>query len=152
MLSVIAPGPMQKPMVPRGSRMIKPTRTLVHTTMQTVQTKKYTLCRLSLSKFVFLSVAMSLAWRKLIRFEADDGRILRGEPISQNNASVDLGLVTAEDKIQAKVLIGEDIYDTTGITHLTDETVTVAKVLGPLTAAEVPVLRCVGLNYAKHSW
>lgn len=94
---------------------------------------------------------MSLAWRKLIRFEADDGRILRGEPISQNNGSVDLGLVSAEDRIQAKVLVGEDIYDTTGIAHLTNEIVNVVKILGPLTAAEVPILRCVGLNYAKHS-
>jgi hypothetical protein len=94
---------------------------------------------------------MSLAWRKLIRFEADDGRILRGEPILQNSASIDLGLVSVEDKIQAKILSGEDIYDTTGNTHLTDEIVTVAKILGPLTAVEVPILRCVGLNYAKHS-
>jgi hypothetical protein len=60
-------------------------------------------------------------------------------------------LVTAEDKIHARVLKGDDIYDTTGTTHLTDETVTVAKILGPLTSAEVPILRCVGLNYAKHS-
>ena len=94
---------------------------------------------------------MSLAWRRLIRFEADDGRVLQGEPISQNNASVDLGLASTEDSIQARVLVGEDIYDTTGTTHLTNETVTVAKILGPLTAAEVPILRCVGLHYAKHS-
>ena len=98
-----------------------------------------------------LSAIMSLAWRKLIRFQADDGRILRGEPVLQDSASIDLGLVSAEDKIQARVLNGEDIYDTTGNTYLTDETVTVAKILGPLTAAEVPILRCVGLNYAKHS-
>ena len=95
---------------------------------------------------------MSLAWRKLIRFEAEDGRILRGEPISQDNAHIDLGLVTTEDKIQAKVLVGEDIYDTTGATYLTNETVNVAKILGPLTPTEIPILRCVGLNYAKHSW
>ena len=94
---------------------------------------------------------MSIAWKKLMRFQSDDGRILRGQPVSQNDAPVDLGLVTAENKIQAKVLVGEDIYDTTGITHLTNETVTVAKMLGPLTPNDVPILRCVGLNYAKHS-
>jgi len=103
------------------------------------------------SSIDFSSVTMSLAWRKLIRFEADDGRILRGQPILQDSSFVDLGLTTANDRIQANVLVGEDIYDTTGTTHLTSETVTVAKILGPLTPAEVPILRCVGLNYAKHS-
>ena len=95
---------------------------------------------------------MSLAWTRLIRFQAADGRILRGEPVLQNRTPVDLGVVSAGDKLEARVLIEDDIYDTTGATRLTDEVVTVAKILGPLTAAEVPILRCVGLNYAKHSW
>lgn len=151
MVSVVAPGPTQKPMVPRASCVPKRTQTLVRTPTRTLRQKRSTRCRLLLSNIIFLSVAMSLAWRKLIRFEADDGRILRGEPIWQDNAPIDLGLITAKDRLQANVLVGEDIYDTTGTTHLTNETVTVAKILGPLTSAEIPILRCVGLNYAKHS-
>lgn len=93
---------------------------------------------------------MSLPWKRLIRFIATDGRLLRGEPILPN-PTTDLGFITASDKLQARVLEGEDIYDTTGKTHLTEEVVTVQTILGPLAQTEVPILRCVGLNYAKHS-
>lgn len=92
---------------------------------------------------------MTLPWKRLIRFQATDGRILRGEPLVDD--CVDLGLITEEDQIQARVLSGADIYDTTGQTGLTDEIVTIKTLLGPLTGVDVPVLRCVGLNYAKHS-
>lgn len=92
---------------------------------------------------------MSLPWKRLIRFVATDGRILRGEPIVSND--VDLGFVTESDQIQARVISGDDIYDTTGKTRVTDEVVTVKTLLGPLAREEVPILRCVGLNYAKHS-
>ncbi|XRM46488.1 hypothetical protein ABZX51_009522 [Aspergillus tubingensis] len=91
---------------------------------------------------------MTLPWKRLIRFQATDGRILRGEPLVDD--CVDLGLITEEDQIQARVLSGADIYDTTGQTGLTDEIVTIKTLLGPLTGVDVPVLRCVGLNYAKH--
>lgn len=93
---------------------------------------------------------MSVSWERLIRFVATDGRVLRGEPLLPSD-DFDLGLVTSEDKLQAKVIVGEDIYDTTGKTFVSGETVTVDRILGPLTATDVPVLRCVGLNYAKHS-
>lgn len=93
---------------------------------------------------------MSLPWKRLIRFIATDGRTLRGEPILPT-PTTDLGFITEEDKLQARVIEGEDIYDTTGKTHVTDETVTVRTILGPVTQEEVPILRCVGLNYAKHS-
>lgn len=92
---------------------------------------------------------MTLPWKRLIRFQAADGRILRGEPLVA--ADVDLGFITAVDKVQARVLSGDDIYDTTGKTRLTDEIVDVKTVLGPLVKEDVPILRCVGLNYAKHS-
>lgn len=93
---------------------------------------------------------MSLPWKRLIRFVASDGRILRGEPIL-SSPDTDLGLITEADKLQARVVEGDDILDTTGRTRVTDEVVTVQALLGPLTQAEVPILRCVGLNYAKHS-
>ncbi|PSR85658.1 hypothetical protein BD289DRAFT_482563 [Coniella lustricola] len=92
---------------------------------------------------------MSVAWERLIRFEAEDGRILRGEPILPS-PDFDLGTTTEATKLQAKVIRGDDLYDTTGRTTVTDETVTVKTLLGPLAAADVPILRCVGLNYAKH--
>ncbi len=93
---------------------------------------------------------MKVAWQRLIRFIATDGRLLRGEPILPL-PDFDLGNVTEETKLRAKVISGDDIYDTTGKTKVTDEVATVKKLLGPLAQSDVPILRCVGLNYAKHS-
>jgi hypothetical protein len=91
-----------------------------------------------------------VVWERLIRFVATDGRILRGEPILPR-PDFDLGQTTAATKLTAKVITGNDIYDTKGNTKVSDEVVTVKQLLGPLAQADVPILRCVGLNYAKHS-
>lgn len=93
---------------------------------------------------------MAVPWQRLIRFIAKDGRTLYGEPIMPS-PGFDLGITTAETNLQAKVLSGSDLYDTTGNTIVTEEVVAVEKLLGPLAQSDVPILRCVGLNYAKHS-
>lgn len=93
---------------------------------------------------------MALPWKRLIRFIATDGRVLRGEPILPN-PKTDLGFITESDNLQAKIIEGDDIYDTSGKTRVTDKVVTVKTILGPLVQEDIPILRCVGLNYAKHS-
>lgn len=93
---------------------------------------------------------MRVVWSRLIRFVATDGRVLRGEPIMPS-PEFDLGSTKEGTKLQARVILGDDIYDTSGATKVSDEIVTVKKLLGPLTAQDVDILRCVGLNYAKHS-
>lgn len=93
---------------------------------------------------------MKVAWERLIRFIATDGRTLHGEPILPS-PDFDLGTTTAETKLQAKVIAGSNIYDESGATRVTDEVVTIHKFLGPLTKEDVPILRCVGLNYKTHS-
>ena len=91
-----------------------------------------------------------VVWKRLIRFVATDGRVLRGDPILPH-PDFNLGQTTAATKLKAKVITGHDIYDTTGNTKITDEVVIVKQLLGPLAQEDVPILRCVGLNYAKHS-
>lgn len=93
---------------------------------------------------------MKVAWQRLIRFVSTDGRTLRGEPILPTS-EFDIGDAVEQTRLQARVIEGDDIYDTTGATRVTDEVVTVKTLLGPLTPADVPILRCVGLNYATHS-
>ncbi|KAF4503018.1 fumarylacetoacetate hydralase [Fusarium agapanthi] len=93
---------------------------------------------------------MKVAWQRLIRFVSTDGRLLCGEPILPT-PDFDLGNTTEETKLQARVIEGDDLYDTTGATRVTDEVVTVKTLLGPLVASDVSILRCVGLNYATHS-
>lgn len=93
---------------------------------------------------------MSVAWERLIRFVSTNDLVLFGEPILPH-PEFDLGNTTSDTLLQARVIRGDDIYDTTGITYVTDEIVTVKKLLGPLRACDVPIIRCVGLNYATHS-
>lgn len=88
-------------------------------------------------------------WSRLIRFESTDGRLLRGEPILPS-PNFDVGSTIEGTKLQAKVIEGQDIYDTTGKTKVTDEIVTVKKLLGPLAQEDVPIVRCIGLNFLKH--
>ena len=67
------------------------------------------------------------------------------------SANFDLGTVTEQTYLKARVISGKDIYDETGKTKVTDEVATVKKLLGPLAQSDVDILRCVGLNYSKHS-
>ncbi|RYP14196.1 hypothetical protein DL765_006557 [Monosporascus sp. GIB2] len=92
---------------------------------------------------------MPVAWSRLIRFVATDGRVLRGEPILPH-PEFDLGQTTEATGLRAKVIQGDDVYDTTGATKVTDEIATVKKLLGPLSPSDVPIIRCVGLNYVSH--
>lgn len=61
-----------------------------------------------------------IAWERLIRFVATDGRILRGKPILPST-DFDLGSTTEKTKLHAKVIVGDDLYDTTGSTKVSTE-------------------------------
>ena len=94
---------------------------------------------------------MKVAWDRLIRFVATDGLVLRGQPILPS-PDYDLGNHKEEDGLKANVVVvGKDIFSTDGDTRVTDEVVKVKQILGPLTAEDVPILRCIGLNFAGHS-
>ncbi|KAG6363026.1 hypothetical protein INS49_008121 [Diaporthe citri] len=92
---------------------------------------------------------MNVAWERLIRFVSTDDLVLLGEPILPR-PDFDLGNTGADTRLKARVIRGDDIYDTTGSTYVTDEVVSVKKLLGPLHSCDVPIIRCVGLNYATH--
>ena len=82
-------------------------------------------------------------WNRLIRFVANDGKIYRGEPIV-SDSNYDVGkLFAAGETIKAKVVVGENIFTDAKVT---DEVLEVKKLLGPLTADDVPIIKCVGLN------
>ncbi|KAK6460365.1 degradation of aromatic compounds [Scheffersomyces coipomensis] len=86
------------------------------------------------------------AWKRLIRFVGEDGKIYRGEPIVPND-SYDLGKAAlAGEEIKAKVVTG-DIFDGAVVT---DEVKNVKTLLGPLSEDDVPMVKCIGLNYSKH--
>jgi hypothetical protein len=90
------------------------------------------------------------SWKRLVRFESTDGKTLRGEPILPS-PDFDVGSTTEETGLKAKVIevANNDIFDPA--TKVTDQEVTVKKLLGPVTTDEVPIIRCIGLNFIKHS-
>ncbi|KAL1796860.1 hypothetical protein ACET3X_005400 [Alternaria dauci] len=92
---------------------------------------------------------MAPNWDRLIRFIATDGRELRGQPILPS-PDFDVGTTTEETGLKANVIDvkNNDIFDP--VTKVTDEQVTVKKLLGPVTVDEVPIIRCIGLNFIKH--
>ncbi|KAK6459480.1 uncharacterized protein RJT20DRAFT_124717 [Scheffersomyces xylosifermentans] len=89
---------------------------------------------------------MTATWKRLIRFVAQDGKIYRGEPIV-SETDYDVGKQFLEGKtIKAKVVTGNIFSDAV----VTDEVLEVKTLLGPLTKEDVPIVKCIGLNYMKH--
>lgn len=85
------------------------------------------------------------AWQRIIRFVAENGKTYYGEPIAP--LSEDIGVLFKSGKtLEAKIVTGDIFTDAV----VTDEIVKVAQLLGPLTADQVPIFRCIGLNYLKH--
>jgi hypothetical protein len=82
---------------------------------------------------------------RLIRFQDESGTTLFGEP---KVASADaFEEAVANNTLEATVYEGNDILSATP----TAAVAKVAKVLGLLTPDDVPIVKCVGLNYIKHS-
>lgn len=88
---------------------------------------------------------MRLAWQRLIRFVGENGEIYHGEPVL--DVADDIIDLAARGKLFARLTQGA-IFDETAT--IAAETVKVIKLLSPLSAAEVPIIRCVGLNYLEH--
>jgi len=85
-------------------------------------------------------------WDRLIRFIGEDGNIHYGEPELPSDEA-DIG--KSVDGIFAKIIEGQDVFSDNCI--VTEKTMKIRSVLGPLTPSDVPTTRCIGLNYAKHS-
>lgn len=86
-----------------------------------------------------------VAWKRLIRFEDGSGKVYNGEPIVQNDE--DVGELFESGKLEAFVIEGNDVYDDCVVSQMR---LRVRKLLGPLSEEQVPIIRCVGLNYMLH--
>ncbi|KAG5982777.1 hypothetical protein E4U55_001383 [Claviceps digitariae] len=89
---------------------------------------------------------MAPNWTRLIRFVAqEDGQIHLGEVNPTEHA--DIGLAVLEGKTVSARAITGSVFD--GIVSST--TLTVQRLLCPLTPDDVPIIRCLGLNYRDHA-
>lgn len=97
-------------------------------------------------RFPTLYRAMSSfpAWSRLVRFIAEeDGQEHLGEPVDSN---IDVGTAPA-GSVKVTKWQGSTPWDVTK----SRETLTIQKVLCPLTKEQVNTIRCVGLNYSDHA-
>lgn len=86
-----------------------------------------------------------MAWARLIKFIDEEGRLCYGEPqIDQSN---DLSRLLSEGNLLAREFIGDSPFSALPSNNL----LRVKKLVGPLSPKDVPIIRCVGLNYGEHS-
>lgn len=89
-----------------------------------------------------------MSWTHLIRFESE-GKVHYGDAILPDDTdSTDIAQIAEKGKLKAAVIEGDVLSDAYKIT---EQILDVTKLLSPLTRAQVPIIRCIGLNYMKHS-
>jgi hypothetical protein len=84
-------------------------------------------------------------WSRLIRFVDEEGKTSFGEPDIDNIEQLESRL--QDGSLYAHELVGQDPFSlTAGSRRLR-----VKELLPILTPEDVPIIRCIGLNYMKHS-
>lgn len=92
--------------------------------------------------------SLVVPWDRLIRFvSASDGSIKYGEPLISDSDADNISVLASEGVLEARVLAGCDPLAVIA----TDKIERVARLLGPLDVENVPIIRCIGLNYKSHS-
>jgi len=94
-----------------------------------------------------------MAFEFLIRFIAEDGQCHFGEPLISSAEELQAHL--AQGTLKARLLQGLEggrclDFEAASPKH-PEKIVTVKQLVGPLDAEHVPIIRCIGLNYTKHS-
>ena len=93
-------------------------------------------------------MSLSKPWSRLIRFE-HNGSVYFGNAVFAEGQNPDqVTELAASGKLEADVVKGDALSADAAVTN---ERVVVHKLLCPLTEDQVPIIRCVGLNYMKHS-
>ena len=90
-----------------------------------------------------------VAWDRLVRYvpEGSPSAVRYGEPIIEESQADCIAQLAEEAKLKVRVLQGDNPLNA----KTTGETETVRKLLGPLEVKDVPIIRCIGLNYKSHS-
>lgn len=91
---------------------------------------------------------MNERWSHLIRFTQNGKQHYGNAVFPQGTRPDDITTVAREGRLKAKIISGDPFSDES---LLSGDEVTVDKLLCPLAQEQVPIIRCVGLNYMKHS-
>lgn len=86
-----------------------------------------------------------MSWSRLIRFVDTKGQTLFGDAIIEK--ATDLTELLAKKELYALKYDGTSPFELSG----PGDKVQVAKLLPILNPSDVPIVKCIGLNYMKHS-
>jgi len=88
------------------------------------------------------------AWTRLIRFKAvETGKIHLGQPV---DPKLDVGIAN----LKQTPIVAYEIKGTSPLdpkAQVTNRKLTVSKLLAPLAREDIPIVRCIGLNYKDHA-
>ncbi|KAH6618823.1 hypothetical protein C7974DRAFT_427064 [Boeremia exigua] len=89
-----------------------------------------------------------VAWERFVRYvpQGQDQAICFGDPIVAESEIDQIAQIAAEGRLEVKVLQGDHPLNATP----NGKTDKVARLLGPLEPGDVPIIRCIGLNYTTH--
>ncbi|KAL8381862.1 hypothetical protein RB595_005893 [Gaeumannomyces hyphopodioides] len=85
-----------------------------------------------------------MSWNRIIRFIGEDDQEHYGEPVVSSGS--ELIPLLDQGKLVAKELSGSSPFEASP----TGKELQVKSLLGPLRQSDVPIVRCIGLNYIKH--
>lgn len=86
-----------------------------------------------------------MSWERLIRFQDESGQQRFGEPVIKD--ADELESLLGKGELFANEFKGSDPFTL----EATGQKTKVVKLLGILEPTDVPIVKCVGLNYMKHS-
>ena len=91
-------------------------------------------------------------WSHLIRFKSGK-HVFYGDAVFPHGADpTDVVSIAQEGGLQAVVISGDgDPVSIASSAKRTGTVLPVEQLLSPLTKEQVPIIRCIGLNYMKHS-
>lgn len=86
-----------------------------------------------------------MSFNRLIRFVGEDAQVHFGD--ADISSAEELNTNLEKGTLQAKELTGDSISRLAP----SGQVLKVKELLSPLAQANVPIIRCIGLNYMKHS-
>lgn len=86
-----------------------------------------------------------MSWARLIRFVSTDGTTIFGDALLDDASEIHQKI--SQNSLYAQELSGSSPFDL----QPTGKKVQVKSLLPLLQSSDVPVIRCIGLNYTKHS-
>lgn len=88
-----------------------------------------------------------MTWERLIKFEDASGHVRFGDAIVDNEQVASIDDIASRGALKARTYTGDSFLSL----EPSDEVVSVKTLLSPVSPKDVPIVKCVGLNYMKHS-